>query len=292
VTKRANPSCLSFRSARRSENGDEEEGDRVGTGLNQATKNRNLFVKKVSSIFTRVMESDVGKSGSLVYGSVLKADTSMGQESFFHKKTLRPHVESNLIKTKDARFGSFSEMQQLAGGGKKKNSNKVVSLRRANDGIDIDDLISPLTIETYVEYRAKPLTDYYEKATPVWARRLGRLESLGFVLTSMGAVLAVPGINLGSWVAITVAMSTAVNATVEYFQLKTERDTRNATLGDFQNLMTWWESLSIIDKRTNKAKLRALNTVEKGILLLVERRAGAAFGTDQTEEAEEEEAAQ
>ena len=149
-----------------------------------------------------------------------------------------------------------------------------------------------MTIETYVEYRAKPLTDYYEKATPVWARRLGRLESLGFVLTSMGAVLAVPGINLGSWVAITVAMSTAVNATVEYFQLKTERDTRNATLGDFQNLMTWWESLSIIDKRTNKAKLRALNTVEKGILLLVERRAGAAFGTDQTEEAEEEEAAQ
>lgn len=121
------------------------------------------------------------------------------------------------------------------------------------------------------------------------AQKLSFLCSAGFILTSMGAVLAVPGIDLGSWVAITVAMSTAVSATVEYFQVKTERDTRNANLGEFQNLMTWWESLSIIDKRTRKAKNKALQTIEGGELLLAERRAGAAFAADRKEGDGEEE---
>ena len=55
------------------------------------------------------------------------------------------------------------------------------------------------------------------------------------------------------------------------------------SLSDFQNLMTWWESLSIIDKRTKQSKEKAVGTIEGGILLLVERRAGAAFSSNSDE---------
>ena len=146
------------------------------------------------------------------------------------------------------------------------------------DGIvESDDFISPLNIETYVEYRAKPLTTAFESQTPSISRLLSSLEILTFLLTSAGAVLAVPGIDAGSWVAITVAMSTAVTSYIEYFQLRVERDTRNNSLSEFQNMLTWWDSLSIIDKRTKSAKEKALGTIENGSLMLVERRAGAAF---------------
>ena len=254
----------------------EDDGDDKGNG-NDASKKRTLFVKRVQGVFARVMESDVGKSGALVYGDILREDTSDGVESKFHKK-LKRHVEENLIFTRDA-----PRKRDKAIKGKNAKITSMASMidkkgkLGQQNAIDKDDFISPLTIETYVEFRAKPITLAYERQTPHISDKLSALEITVFILTSAGAVLAVPGINLGSWVAISVAMSTAVTSYIEYFQLRIERDTRNNSLSDFQNLMTWWESLSIIDKRTKQSKEKALLCIEGGVLILVERRAGAAF---------------
>ena len=257
-----------------------EGGEEEASGGSAASKKRNMFVKRVQAIFTKVMESDVGKSGALVYGSILREDISEGVDSKFHKK-LKKHIEYNLVFTKA--IPKNRKRDKLLKG----NNNKITSMdsgkldQRSNQmsSIDKDDFISPMNIETYVEYRAKPITLAYEKQTPLISDKLSFLEILVFVLTSAGAVLAVPGINMGSWVAITVALSTAVTSYIEYFQLRIERDTRNNSLSEFQNLMTWWESLSIIDKRTKQSKEKALAIIEGGVLILVERRAGAAFST-------------
>ena len=197
----------------------------------------------------------------------------------FHKK-LKKHVEYNLIFTREP-----EKSKAQAKGGKIRSMQSAIDRKNGSDQqtIDKDDFISPITIETYVEFRAKPITLAYEKQTPLISDKLSALEIIVFILTSAGAVLAVPGIDMGSWVAITVAMSTAVTSYIEYFALKTERDTRNNSLSDFQNLMTWWESLSIIDKRTKQSKEKAVGTIEGGILLLVERRAGAAFSSNSDE---------
>jgi hypothetical protein len=257
-----------------------EGGEEEASGGSAASKKRNMFVKRVQAIFTKVMESDVGKSGALVYGSILREDISEGVDSNFHKK-LKKHIEYNLVFTKA--IPKNRKRDKLLKG----NNNKITSMdsgkldQRSNQmsSIDKDDFISPMNIETYVEYRAKPITLAYEKQTPLISDKLSFLEILVFVLTSAGAVLAVPGINMGSWVAITVALSTAVTSYIEYFQLRIERDTRKNSLSEFQNLMTWWESLSIIDKRTKQSKEKALAIIEGGVLILVERRAGAAFST-------------
>ncbi|GMH71919.1 hypothetical protein TL16_g05779 [Triparma laevis f. inornata] len=259
---------------------EEEEGSGGGGGAgSEASKKRNLFVKRIQAIFARVMESDVGKSGALVYGQILRMDTSDGVESKFHK-ILKKHIEQNLIFTKDPEVAK----KGLAIKGKNEKIGSMpsmASLNRQEDklqNIEKDDFVSPITVETYFEYRATPLALAYEKHTPVISDQLSFLEITVFLLTSSGAVLAVPGVELGSWVAITVAMATAVTSYLEYFQLRVERDTRNNSLAEFQNLVTWWESLSIIDKRTKQSKEKAVSTIENGVLLLVERRAGAAFG--------------
>ncbi|GMH70018.1 hypothetical protein TrST_g14150 [Triparma strigata] len=262
---------------------EDDEGGGGGGGGNEASKKRNLFVKRIQNIFSKVMESDVGKSGALVYGQILRMDTSDGVESKFHK-ILKKHIEMNLVFTKEPPKNDT----------KKKGSDKISTMpsmvSKQKDSkqstIEKDDFVSPITIETYFEYRAIPLALAYEKHTPAISDKLSFLEITVFVLTSAGAVLAVPGVELGSWVAITVALSTGVTSYIEYFQLRVERDTRNNSLAEFQNLVTWWESLSIIDKRTKQSKEKALSTIENGVLILVERRAGAAFsgGGDEEEE--------
>lgn len=259
---------------------DEEVSAGAGGAAGAAAKRRTLFVHRVQKIFTRVMDSDVGKSGALVYGDILREDTSEGVESSFHKK-LRRHVETNLIFTRAA------EKKKKNRKNKKQNEAGKVAAKIDKSGaatIEPDDLISPITIETYVEFRAKAITLAYEKQTPIISDQLSVLEIATFILTSLGAVLAVPGIEKGAYVAITVALSTAVTSFIEYFQLRVERDTRNHSLNEFQNLITWWSSLSIIDKRTKQSKEKAVSTIESGILTLVERRAGAAFGGDESSE--------
>ncbi len=258
--------------------GEEGEEEENSGGGNHASKRRNLFVRRIQTIFAKVMDSDVGSSGALKYGSILRMNTDAGVESIFHKKHLKKHIEENLIFTKE-REEPKGPMENLKGDSKIAVEQPHVKAADKFGGIEKDDFVSPITIETYVEYRAKPLALAYEKQTPVISRHLSLLEITTFVLTSAGAVFAVA--HLGSWVAITVAASTAVTQTIEFYQFKVERDTRNASLAEFQNLLTWWESLSIIDKRTRQSKEKAVSTIENGALLLVERRSGGAFGASQ-----------
>jgi len=112
----------------------------------------------------------------------------------------------------------------------------AVGSKVADDGYGVkdpnlekDDFVSPITIETYMEYRGKPLTLGWEKSTPQVNKLLSNLEILAFAFTSAGAVLAVPGVDVGQYVAITVALGTGVNTYIDYYQLRTERSATRRT---------------------------------------------------------------
>jgi len=66
-------------------------------GKNERSKKRAMFVRRVQSIFAKVMDSDVGKSDALRYGQILRMDTDKGIDSVFHRLHLRPHIELNLL---------------------------------------------------------------------------------------------------------------------------------------------------------------------------------------------------
>jgi hypothetical protein len=261
------------------------------------------------------MDSDVGKSGALKYGHVLRMNTDDGSDSDFHKKFLKPHIERNLLqkpqkvvpfwmgRKRDTVYNVTHAADMLM-------QQEVETTKPDLHTVERDDYVSPITIETYVEFRGKPITLAYERLSPKMNLMLSSLEVSGrggggatkrerlltrnapqiltFVFTSSGAIMAIPAFRAAQWVAITVALGTATTSIVDYFQLKIDRDTRNNNLAEYQNLMTWWDSLSIIDKRTKAAKEKAVGTIEKGILLLHERIAGAAM--DAGAAAEEEEA--
>jgi hypothetical protein len=78
----------------------------------------------------------------------------------------------------------------------------------ARVGVEADDYVSPMTIETYVEYRLRVLLGLFQKEAPPLSSKLSRLETLAILITASGTLLAAVGLQ--AWVAFTVALGTTV----------------------------------------------------------------------------------
>ena len=164
----------------------------------------------------------------------------------------------------------------------KKTSNRCCEIVEEEDEEAVvdkteeDDLISPIPIETYIEYRQRPVTMAFQKNGPIISNKISALEMTGTVLMSCGSVLAV--IKLGTWVALVIATVAILQNVSEYLGLTQERASINNGLSDLQNLRTWWEALSVVDRRTRKSKELAVCTVEKAIIQRAAARAAAVGG--------------
>ena len=75
---------------------------------------------------------------------------------------------------------------KLSAKDKKEEKNRV----QQQAGIEDDYLAGPLSIESYVVFRVRPLLEMYEKHGRKLSSRLQSMEIAGIVINSMGAVLA------------------------------------------------------------------------------------------------------
>jgi len=145
--------------------------------------------------------------------------------------------------------------------------------------IEPDDLVAPMSIETYVMFRVRPLAARFETEAPHLNRVLQCLEVVTFVANSSGAVLAVitiGTISLSSFVAITVAFASMFSSMIEYHNLQARVSATNAALRDAHNLLTWWGSLSMVDRRTRRSKYHIVSTMERCVLSTVQAMAAVA----------------
>ncbi|KAL3892974.1 MAG: hypothetical protein SGPRY_014599, partial [Prymnesium sp.] len=89
--------------------------------------------------------------------------------------------------------------------------------------VESDDLVSPMSIETYVLYRARPIAASLEQAAPRLVRTLQMLELLVFSFNSLGAVLALTTVgstSLASFVAVSVSFASVISSMIEYHNLQ------------------------------------------------------------------------
>ena len=115
-----------------------------------------------------------------------------------------------------------------------------------------------------------------------------------FVVTSGGGVLGL--IGYGAWVALSVALATVVNLIIEELRLQKRLEVVNAAVNHTQNMLVWWSSLSIVDRRTRKTKTNAVTTIEQAIVEQITARTdavisvgGGADGGDDEDRSDEEE---
>lgn len=131
-------------------------------------------------------------------------------------------------------------------------------------GFGADNFVSPITIETYIEFRAKQLLRFLETQHPPLAKRLSRLETYVVLIGAVGTLLA--AIDQPRWVALSVAVGTAIVNVEKHEMLQQRLHSTNSALRELNNNQILMDSLSIVSKRTQEMKGRCVNVVETAIL--------------------------
>lgn len=127
-----------------------------------------------------------------------------------------------------------------------------------------DDFISQMTIETYIEFRAKQLVRLVQDASTPIAKRLSNLEMLVILVGAVGTLLA--AFDKSRWVAITVACGTLVTNVMQHEMLQQRLHAINSASRQLMGNQVHMDSLSIVSKRTQKMKGDCVGTVEAAIL--------------------------
>jgi hypothetical protein len=130
--------------------------------------------------------------------------------------------------------------------------------------IEPDDFVSPCTIETYIEYRSKPLLILCETACQPLAKRLEILEMVVIFAGAAGTFISAVG--YGRFVALTVSFVSVVMNVMQHEMLQQRLASTNSAIRELRNMKFQMDSLSIVSKRTQEMKTLCVDTVETAIL--------------------------
>jgi len=153
-----------------------------------------------------------------------------------------------------------------------------------------DDLVSQMDIETYIECRVRRVVTMLEARAPVVSRRFNLCEGGNLVTNTSGALLAILGYS--NWIAITVAAASVMLAISDYFYIPAQLAATNRALQDCHNLLTFWDSLSLVQRKQRSVKKRCATTVEGALLAICASRTSVSpalpseAGVDDDEEEE------
>jgi len=164
--------------------------------------------------------------------------------------------------------------------GKGAAATKGLRADGSSRSVDPDDFATPMSIESYVQFRVRPFVASLEKSAPRLARTLQLLEVLVFVSNSLGAVLAiivVGDMSLANFVAVTVALSAIFSSMIEYHNLQLQVTASNGALRETHNLLVWWAGLSMVDRRTRFTKHHVCSTMERCLLSTIAAESAAVI---------------
>ena len=161
-----------------------------------------------------------------------------------------------------------------------------------------DDMVSQIPIEDYIACRARPLTAHLEKRALVLSRRLNLLEFSVITLQTAGSVLAVleetpdPAIQVPAtnWIVVTVALASQCMAIIDYFYLPAQLAATNKALENCHNMLSKYDSLSLVQRKTRGTKLEQSACFEGAILEICSSRtamSSALPGEEAEDEGEE-----
>ena len=154
---------------------------------------------------------------------------------------------------------------------------RVKKVSKATNTVDDDYLAGPISIDSYMCYRVRPVIEMLEKKANKLSWRLAALEISGFMIQSFGSVLGAA--QFTEWVALTVALAAVLQGFIEFVQLRNQVTSVNLALRDLQSLTVFWDSLSIVRRRTPAVKMQVVRTTEAALLMVVDAHTTASSNT-------------
>jgi len=129
-----------------------------------------------------------------------------------------------------------------------------------------DSLVGPLTIDHYMQYRARPVCTYLERTAPYRAFYLQMLEIIVFIMNSFGAVLVGMGNEFVPWVSLTVAIAAVIRSFQDFANLEKQVEAYNTALREVHNMMNEWDGKTRTERRTRQVITAVVGTVENQMI--------------------------
>jgi len=127
----------------------------------------------------------------------------------------------------------------------------------------VDDGLSPISAVDYIQFRVLPTMEYYAKTARVVEKKVGILQIAIFFGTFLNAVLSF--VDETPWIPVVLTFVAAVGAIMDYEMYSTRLGAANAAQMSLQNLVGWWESLSLVERRLNESKTYLVETTETAV---------------------------
>ena len=126
-----------------------------------------------------------------------------------------------------------------------------------------DDGIEPLSAEEYIKFRLEPELKRYTQLAPWLSFFVTVLQTITLFASAANAWLAIT--KRLEYVPLLVALTGSVSAVMEYEMLSVRLLAYNNAQMVLGNLLIWWQSLSLIDRRTADAKRYLVESTEEAL---------------------------
>ena len=126
---------------------------------------------------------------------------------------------------------------------------------------------------------ARPPSREYSRTSSAnkLAWRLSALDLATFIVQSSGSVLG--AFQITEWVALTVGVAAVLQSFIEFVQLRNQVTSVNLALRDLQSLSVFWDSLSIVRRRTPGVKQQVVQTLEDSLIMVTDAHTTASSNT-------------
>ena len=192
---------------------------------------------------------------------------------------------------------SFIEAEDGGGGGGSGGSGGRASDEGGGERLPKirDDLMTAMSIDDYMMYRARPICTYMMRTAPWRAFELQCLEIFTFIFQSSGAVLVSIGPIYVPYVALTIGVASVAKSFIEFSRLSQQVEAYNSAQRNIHNMINAWDGMTRTQRRTRKTITQVVQTVEAALLIvttgMTDSTPGQAFAMGGEEEGEGEGAA-
>jgi len=128
---------------------------------------------------------------------------------------------------------------------------------------EVDDGISRINALEYVEFRLRPSMERFAWLASAYSCRASLLQLLIFFATTTSAFLGMIGET--NWIPVSVSLASSLVALLDYYEYGSKLTSINLAITQFENILTWWESLSVPEKALPKSRERLVEVTENAV---------------------------
>lgn len=217
---------------------------------------QNAFLVPMEAKLTKEKEKE--KKGEN-QGSGMVGDEEKGGDGHSGGQEKKSSWYSDLFGTMRNSAGSVTDLVSYSAGNVTNLLGDVLGL---NEKLQ-DDGISPITPDQYIKVRLVPMAVHFSKKAPGLSNWLHMVTTLGVVLSVASSALAAFGYSV--FVPAALAVSGSFTAFLSYQQTELRLMQTNAAYNQLNQLFSWWEGLTMIEKRVPGNK----DTLIKGAEMII-----------------------